>query len=83
MPIAWTKSYQLPGGKPGKSFTTTMGASTDLTNEAFRRLLVNAVYVLLDLKVPEKANVAIVGEFKPSAYRGNGYKKGMKPADVK
>jgi hypothetical protein len=81
MPIAWTKSYQLPGGKPGKSFTTTMGASTDLANEPFRRLLVNAVYVLLDTKVPEKADVAIVGDFKPSAYRGNGYKKGMKPAD--
>jgi hypothetical protein len=83
MPIAWTKSYQLPnGGKPGKSFTTTMGASTDLANEAFRRLLVNAAYSLLDLKVPEKANVDLVGEFKPSAYRGNGYKKGIKPADL-
>lgn len=83
MPIAWTKSYQLPGGgKPGKSFTTTMGASTDLANEAFRRLLVNAAYSLLDLKVPEKADVTVVGEFKPSAYRGNGYKKGVKPADL-
>ena len=82
MPIAWTKSYQLPGGgKTGKSFTTTMGSSTDLTNEPFRRLLVNAVYVLLDMKVPEKADVVLVGEYKPSAYRGNGFKKGMKPAD--
>ena len=82
MPIAWTKSYQLPGGgKAGKSFTTTMGSSTDLTNEGLRRLLVNAVYFLLDMKVPQKADVALVGEYKPSAYRGNGFKKGMKPAD--
>jgi len=29
------------------------------------------------------ADVTLVGEFKPSAYRGNGYKKGMKPADFK
>ncbi|HZK80118.1 MAG TPA: hypothetical protein VFC46_03605, partial [Humisphaera sp.] len=36
MPVAWTKSYQLPGGKTGKSFATTMGAATDLTNEALR-----------------------------------------------
>lgn len=81
MPIAWTKSYQLPEGKAGKSFTTTMGASTDLANEGLRRLLVNAVYSLLELKVPEKADVTIVGEYKPTAYRGNGYTKGMKPAD--
>jgi hypothetical protein len=81
MPVAWTKSYQLPDGKPGKSFTTTMGASTDLENEALRRLLVNAVYYLLDMKVPEKANVDIVGDYKPSAYGFGGHKKGMKPAD--
>lgn len=83
MPIAWTKSYQLPGGKAGKSFTTTMGASTDLTNEALRRLLVNASFDLLGLKVPQKADVTIVGDYTPSAYRGDGYKKGVKPADLK
>lgn len=81
MPVAWTKTFQLPDGKPGKSFTTTMGSSTDLANEALRRLLVNATYWLLDMKVPEKANVEIVGEFKPSSYKGNGFKKGMKPSD--
>src|SRR5206468_4321992 len=79
MPVAWTKSYQLPGGKPGRSFTTTMGSSTDLTNEAFRRLLVNAVYDLLGMKVPDKADVELVGEYKPSAYGFGGQKKGVRP----
>ena len=83
MPIAWTKTYQIPGGKPGKSFTTTMGASTDLTNEALRRLLVNAPYDLVGLKIPDKADVTIVGDYKPNAYKGNGYTKGVKPADLK
>ena len=83
MPIAWTKSYQVPGGKPGKAFTTTMGSAADVANEGLRRLLVNATYSLLDLKVPEKADVTIVGDYKPSAYRGGGYKKGVKPADLK
>ena len=81
MPVAWTKSYQLPDGKPGKSFCTTMGSATDFTNEALRRLIVNAVYDLLDMKVPEKANVAIIGDYKPSAFGFGGYKKGMKPED--
>lgn len=83
MPVAWTKSYQLPGGKPGQAFATTMGSSTDLENEALRRLLVNATFQLLKLPVPAKADVAVVGEYKPTAYGFNGYKKGVKPADHK
>jgi hypothetical protein len=83
MPVAWTKSYQIPpDGKPGKAFATTMGSSTDLTNEALRRLLVNAVYQLTGLSVPERADVAYVGEFHPSAYGFNGAKPGVKPADL-
>jgi len=82
MPVAWTKSYQLPRGKPGKSFTTTMGSSTDLENEALRRLLVNAAYQLTGLKVPAKADVSIVGDYQPSAYGFAGHKKGVKPADL-
>ncbi len=82
MPIAWTKSYQLPDGKPGKSFATTTGAATDLANDPLRRLLVNAVYSLLDIKVPDKADVELVGEYKPHAYRGNGFAKGQKPSDL-
>jgi hypothetical protein len=82
MPVAWTKSYQIPdGGKPGKSFTTTMGSATDLTNEALRRLIVNAAYSLVGLQVPDKANVDIVGEFNPTVYGFNQFKPGMKPAD--
>jgi hypothetical protein len=81
MPVAWTKTYQLPGGKPGRSFATTMGSAADFTNEALRRLIVNAAYSLVDLKVPEHADVTIVGEFKPTQFGFDGFKKGMKPAD--
>lgn len=81
MPIAWTKTYKLPGGKTGHVFNTTMGASTDLANEALRRLLVNAAYQLTGLKVPAKANVDLVGEYKPIAYGFKGFKTGVKPAD--
>ena len=81
MPVAWTKSYQLPGGKQGQAFTATMGSATDIENEALRRLLVNATYHLLGLPVPAKADVAIVGEYKPTAYGFDGFKKGVKPAD--
>jgi len=81
MPVAWTKSYQLPGGKKGQVFNTTMGSSTDLVNEGLRRLVVNAAFHLSSLKVPEKANVDLVGEFKPLAYGFKGFKPGVKPVD--
>ncbi len=68
MPIAWTKTYKIQGGQEGKSFCTTMGASTDFESEALRRLIVNAAYWLVDLDVPAKANVDIIGEYKPTDY---------------
>lgn len=82
MPVAWTKSYQVSGGKQGKAFTTTMGSAADVANEGLRRLIVNAAYVLLDLKVPEKADVTIPTDYKPTAYGFGGFKKGLKPADL-
>lgn len=68
MPVAWVKSYQLPGGQSGKVFTTTMGAATDLLTEGTRRMLVNGVFWSLDLQVPEKANVDTVGVYQPSQF---------------
>ncbi|MBT8219174.1 MAG: hypothetical protein KJP00_05095, partial [Bacteroidia bacterium] len=67
-PLVWTKSYQLPGGSSGRALTSTIGASTDMLDEEVRRLFVNAVYHLLDMEVPEKANVTIVGSYTPSAF---------------
>lgn len=71
MPIAWARTYQVPGGKPGRAFTSTIGASVDLTNEAVRRLLVNAVYWCLgeENQIPKRGmNVEIVGDYKPTKF---------------
>lgn len=68
MPVAWSKSYQVPGGQEGKSFTSTIGSSVDLLEPGTRRLIVNAVFWLLDLDVPKQANVDIVGEYSPSKF---------------
>ena len=68
MPIAWTKSYQLPGGKKGKVFTSTIGSASDLLNESVRRLLINGTFWTMDSPIPEKANVNLVGDYSPSAY---------------
>jgi Trehalose utilisation len=68
MPVAWIKSYQIPGGQKGKVFTSTLGAATDLLPEGTRRMIINSVFWCLDLAVPEKANVDLVGDYNPSPY---------------
>lgn len=83
MPLVWTKDYQYEDGQPGQIFCTTMGSSTDLECEDFRRLLVNATFWAcgMESSIPEKANVDIVGEFKATPYGFGNYIKGRKPSD--
>ena len=81
MPIVWTRENKTESGKTNKILCTTMGAATDLENEGLRRLLVNAAYAFTGLEVPAKADVATVGDFKPTAYGFNGFSKGVKPSD--
>jgi hypothetical protein len=85
MPIAWTKTYTGERGNKNRIFTTTMGAATDLENEALRRLIVNAAYWGLGMEnqIPEQANVEIVGEYQPTMFGFNGFKKGVKPDDLR
>jgi hypothetical protein len=60
-----------------------MGAATDMESEGMRRLLVNAAYWCtgLEEKIPEKAKVDIVGEYKPLPFGFKKYRKGVKPSD--
>ena len=84
MPVAWTNSFTGDAGKTARVFTSTMGAADDLENEALRRLLVNATYwtVGLEKKIPEKADVSIVGEYHPHSFLSEDYTKGVKPSDL-
>lgn len=77
MPIAWTRLVKNDAGTENKVLCTTMGAATDLTNESLRRLIVNGVYWGLGLEVPDKADVALVGDYQPTAYGFKGYQKGV------
>jgi hypothetical protein len=81
-PIVWTRLYRNESGKTNKVLCTTMGAATDLQNEGLRRLIINSVYWGAGLKIPAKADVSYVGEYKPSMYGFNGAVKGVKPADL-
>ena len=78
-PIVWTRLHKNEAGKTNKILCTTMGAASDLPSEGLRRVLVNGAYWATGLDVPANADVAIVGEFKPTFYSPNLFIKGMKP----
>jgi len=82
MPVAWTTTHDV-GPRPGRVFTTTMGAATDLTSEGTRRMLVQGVYWALGMEdqIPETgADVRLVGDYEPSAFGFDGAIKGVRPA---
>ena len=84
LPVAWVRSYDLGSGKKGRVFTTTNGASEDLLNEGFRRMLINASLwtIGLDNEIKADNNVDFVGPYKPSTFNFEGYKANVKPSDL-
>ena len=45
-------------------------------------MIVNGVYWGMNLNVPGQAEVALVGDYRPSFYGFGEFKKGVKPADL-
>jgi hypothetical protein len=87
MPLAWLREYAVMGGKTGRAFCSTMGASVDFENADLRRLVVNATYHLTGLAVPASANVTPVdpyrGTFYGSIRKKDAWKnRALKPADL-
>ena len=81
MAVAWTRNYKWPSGKTSRIFCSTMGAATDLQSEGLRRMIVNATYAGLEMKVPKKANVDYIDPYKPLFYGFNSFRRGIKPSD--
>jgi hypothetical protein len=83
-PVAWYRTYTGASGRSGRVFTTTHGASEDLLNEGFRRLVVNGSLWAAGLEnsIRPEADISFAGPFQPSTFSFGGYVKGVKPADL-
>ena len=81
MPLVWTRLNRNANGTANRVFCTTMGAATDLANEDFRRLVINAVLAGFALEIPARADVRYVDAYAPTAYAFKGYRRGLTPAD--
>ena len=84
LPVAWTRNYKIDSGKSGRAFATTHGASEDILNEGFRRMLINSTFWAMGMEKDIKAsnNVDFVGPYKPTRFNFDGYKANVKPSDL-
>ncbi len=80
-PLVWYRIHKNEAGTINKAFCTTMGSATDLRDESLRRLLVNAVYWGFGMEIPARADVRLVGDFQPTPYGFDGFRRGVKPDD--
>ncbi len=84
MPVVWTRERAVPGiTAPQRVVTSTIGAATDYENEDLRRIFVNACLwaTSREAKIPERANVDLVGTYEPTQFGFGGFVKGKRPAD--
>ncbi|WP_109674013.1 ThuA domain-containing protein [Dyadobacter jejuensis] len=84
LPVAWSREYTLEDGASGRVFTTTHGASEDILNPGFRRMLLNAALWAMEMEKDIKAdnNIELVGPYQPTQFNFKGYKAKVKPADL-
>jgi type 1 glutamine amidotransferase len=83
MPMIWQRDYKTEAGNTANILCSTIGAATDLECEDLRRLLVNFCYWSLDLEdqLPSEADVQYVGQYDPTDFGFDRWKRGIKPAE--
>ena len=81
MPSEWTRTYKGTSGKEGRVFTTLYGTSDDITNEGYRRMVVNGCLWALGMEnaIKPDLEIAFIGPFKPNKFGGGAYARGIKP----
>ena len=84
MPVVWLRDYKSKSSKLARVFTTTQGASEDILDDGFRRLLVNAHLWCLGMEDKIKADnpIGFVGPYHPVTFSFTEFRRGIKPADL-
>jgi hypothetical protein len=84
MPVAWVREHHSKSGKAARIFTTTQGASQDVLDANFRRMLLNAHFWCLGFEeqIAPENTVDFVGPYNPTDFSFTSFRRGVKPADI-
>ncbi len=80
-PSEWTRTYKSASGKEAHVFTTLYGTPEDLTNDGYRRLMVNGMLwaIGLEAQITPDLDISLVGPFRPNTYGNQTHALGIKP----
>lgn len=83
-PAAWVRNYSFKGGKEGRAFCSTQGASEDILSEGVRRMIVNATLWCMKMEdhIKADAEVSFVGPYNPTTYNFKPSITDAKPGDI-
>ncbi|TWU35025.1 ThuA domain-containing protein [Novipirellula artificiosorum] len=80
-PSEWTRTYLSPSGKKARVFTSLYGTPEDITNEGYRRLMINGMFWAIGLEdaITSQLDVSLVGPFQPNTFGNQTHALGIRP----
>jgi hypothetical protein len=83
-PAAWVRNYSFKGGKEGRAFCSTQGASEDILSEGVRRMIINATLWCMGMEdaIKADADVSFIGPYNPTTFSFKPSVKDAKPGDI-
>lgn len=83
-PAAWVRTYKFKGGKEGRAFCSTQGASEDIVSEGVRRMIINATLWCMRMEdhIKADADVSFVGPYNPTTFSFRPAIKDARPGDI-
>ncbi|MEM9480755.1 MAG: choice-of-anchor D domain-containing protein [Verrucomicrobiota bacterium] len=84
VPNTWIRNYQADGGAMGRVFYSSQGASQDILDADYRRLVINGILwaVGCEDNITPNLNIDFVGPYTPSSFAFGGAVSGVTPADL-
>ena len=84
MPSTWTRHYTAKNGTQARVFHSTQGASEDILDPSYRRLILNGIFWAIGLEDKIKPDHAIdfVGTYQPTTFGWLKKSREFKPGDL-
>jgi hypothetical protein len=85
-PVAssWTRHYKGGNGQKARVYHSTQGASEDMLDADYRRMIINGIFWAIGMESTIKADLKIdfVGPYQPLPYMNQGHASNVKPSDL-
>jgi type 1 glutamine amidotransferase len=84
MPSTWTREYAARDGSQHRVFHSTQGASEDILDGNYRRLLINGILWAagMEMEIKPGLEISFVGPYQPNTFAFGGHAKQVKPSDL-